>query len=127
MLNKSKNKKIKSKLFKKRCKLKYTRNSCKITFSIPPSLVWVTYNGRINFVRLCKKRKEEDVSDDVELDYYSNGGQLTSGVTYRASNITLWSNDFLSLKWYIDGSRDYCTAYNQLNDSEATYWWMAFC
>ena len=99
----------------------------KLTFSIPPSLVWVTYNGRINFVRLCKKRKEEDVSDDVELDYYSNGGQLTSGVTYRASNITLWSNDFLSLKWYIDGSRDYCTAYNQLNDSEATYWWMAFC
>ena len=79
-------------------------------FSIPPSLVWVTLGNSINLIRFCKKQKEEDVPDDIELDYYSNGGQLTSGVTYRASNISSWSNNFLTLKWYIDGSRDYCTA-----------------
>ena len=43
MLNKSKNKKIKSKLFKKRCKLKYTRNSCKITFNFIPQIIFLYY------------------------------------------------------------------------------------
>ena len=52
-------------------------NPCSLTFSIPPSLIWVTYNGSTNLIRLCKKRKEEDVSDDISLDYYSNGGSLT--------------------------------------------------
>jgi hypothetical protein len=42
MLNISKDKKIKSKLFKKRAKIKYTRAFCKITFDFIPVYFQIT-------------------------------------------------------------------------------------
>lgn len=41
MLNRNKNKKIKSKLLKNGVKIKYTRVFCKITFNMFPSLVFI--------------------------------------------------------------------------------------
>ena len=78
-------------------------------------------------MRLCKKQKEEGTSDDISLDYYSNGDILTSGVGYRVSNTSSWSNDFLTLNWYLSGARDYLSADNQLNKNGIVYWWIAFC
>lgn len=85
MLNKSKNKKIKSKLFKKRCKLKHTRNSCKITFEFKIKLVVLgaigyghgyifVYNSSTGvWVGDTEPNTMKLIWNDFEIKYYHHG------------------------------------------------------